>query len=146
MKINFLLKQKDGFPPISVESLNAEEISEGRYRIENTPFFTLDVAFGDIVLCQVDEDGRYVFSSNEVHSGFDAISIILLDETQDTFLMDLLRGMNCVVEYGEFGAIRMLAVGMPPDMGRDQARAIRRQLDVLEQQEHLSYAELVVNG
>lgn len=59
--------------------------------------------------------------------------------------MDLLRRMNCVIEYGEFGAIRMIALGVPPSMRRDEVLAIRNQLDSLEQQGHLSYTELVVN-
>ena len=146
MKIYFQLRQEEGFPPVAVESLNAEGVDDGRYRIQNTPFFTLDAAFGDVVTCEPDANGRHVFRSNEVQSGFDAISVILLDETQDGFLMDLLRNLNCVIEYGEFGELRMLAIGLPPGIGRNDAKSIRSQLDALEEQGHLSYAELVVNG
>ena len=74
-------------------------------------------------------------------SPFTCISIILLGTTLDHFMMDLLRGMGCVIEYGEFGAYRVLAVAVPP--AADYA-SLRATLDELEVRELISYSELCV--
>ena len=49
-KIEFRLEVEDGFPPISVESLNARPIEDDRFEILNTPFFAESVAYGDVVV------------------------------------------------------------------------------------------------
>jgi len=139
-KIEFRLEVEDGFPPISVESLNARPIEDDRFEILNTPFFAESVAYGDVVVAARQQDGRLVYESVETFSGFRAISIILFDQSLDAYLMDLLRGLHCVIEYGEFGALRMLAVGIPAavDYG-----PIKGSLDEFQRLGNLSYAELV---
>lgn len=139
-KIDFRLDVKDGYPPISVESLNARPIEGGCFEILNTPFFAENVAYGDVVIASLQQDDRLVFESAETCSGFRAISIILFDHSLDVHLLDLLRGFHCVIEYGEFGALRMMAIGIPAavDYG-----PIRASLDEFERRGSLSYAELV---
>jgi hypothetical protein len=81
-----------------------------------------------------------IYARTVEHSGFRAISIILFTDELDEMIMDLLRGVGCVIEYGEFGALRMVAVGVPPAVDHS---AIKRVLDHCEQREVISYAELV---
>jgi hypothetical protein len=140
-KIEFRLEVEDGYPPISVETLNARPIEGDRFEILNTPFFAKDVAYGDVVTAAAHQGDRLAFESVETCSGCRAISIILFDHSLDVYLLDLLRGLHCVIEYGEFGALRMLAVGIPAavDYG-----PIRASLDEFERLGKLSYAELVV--
>jgi hypothetical protein len=54
--------------------------------------------------------------------------------------MDLFRGHDCIIEYGEFGKLRMVAVGIPESA--DYAY-IQKILDAYESAEKISYAELV---
>jgi hypothetical protein len=140
-KIDFDLEVVDGFPPIAIERLNATACDDGTYRIENSPFFVSETAYGDVVTVSAYSNGRFKFVTCIKESPYKAISIIILDEAMDTQLMDDLRGLDCIIEYGEFGIYRMLAVGVPPstDYG-----SIKKFLDIYESDGKLSYSELVV--
>lgn len=116
VKVGYRLEaNEDGYPPISLELLNARRVSEDEFRIENSPFFAENVAFHDIVRARATEvPGQFEFYDVVEESPFASLSIIILDSSMDRFLMDLLRGFGCVLEYGEFGAYRVLAVAVPP--------------------------------
>ena len=50
MKKLFLnLEVIDGYPPVSMESIWAEETEEGYLKINNIPFYSKEVSLGDIV-------------------------------------------------------------------------------------------------
>ena len=140
-KIDFLLDVEDGYPPINVERLTAHDEGMGNYKMMNTPFFVKEMAYGDIVSADKSPDGRLVFRDCISQSTFKAISIILLDPEMDTVLMDLFKGHDCIIEYGEFDRLRMVAVGIPSTADYSQIKA---KLDSLENSGKLSYAELVV--
>ena len=134
----------DGYPPIAVELLNATPISDGVFRLDNAPFFASEVSYGDLVRASpTDVEDQYLFDELVEGSDFTSISIILLDSTMDSFLMDLLRGHHCVIEYGEFGRLRMLAVAIP---ATENYSGLRRQLTELERLGKLSFAELAIPG
>lgn len=58
MKVWFALEQdEDGWPPASTESMWAEPVGDGTYRLDNTPWFVREVASGDVVRAVRDEDG-----------------------------------------------------------------------------------------
>lgn len=139
-KIEFFLDVEDGYPPISVERLTAYHIGGGQYKIMNTPFFVKELAYGDIVTVDRSPDGGLVFHECISQSSFKAISIILLDPEMDTVLMNLFKGHDCIIEYGEFGALRMVAVGIPSTADYP---CMKSKLDSLENLGKLSYAELV---
>jgi hypothetical protein len=131
-----------GFPPVSVELLNAKPMTSELFRIENAPFFASEVSFGDLVRARsTDVEGQLLFSEVVTASDYTSVSIILLDSSLDVFLMDFLRGLECVIEYGEFGSFRMVAVAVPANTNY---LVIRAQLVVFEAQSKLSFAELAV--
>jgi len=135
-------RNEDGFPPISIELLNADQVSDETFRIRNAPFFAPNVAYQDLVRARPSAVvGQFDLCEMVESSPFTCISIILLDATLDQFMMDLLRGMGCVIEYGEFGVYRVLAVAVPP--AADYA-SLRATLDDLESRELISYSELCV--
>lgn len=145
-KIIFTLERnKDGFPPIAHELINATVISDNIFRIENAPFFASNISYHDIVKASTSEvAGQYQFVSLVEGSTFTSISIIILDIAMDVFLMDLLRGLDCVIEYGEFGNYRILAVAVPAS---SNYKSLRERLVILEAQSKLSFAELAIaNG
>lgn len=50
----------DGYPPVSVEELDATALGGGRFRIEGIPIFARGLAVGDVVrVAKVDGDDRY---------------------------------------------------------------------------------------
>lgn len=143
VKVAFQLEQDDdGYPPIAVELLNATQLQNDAFRLENAPFFASEVSYSDLVRAKpTDIEGQYLFDSLIEGSAFTSISIILLESAMDSFLMDLFRGHRCVVEYGEFGKLRMLAVAIP---ATEDYSELRRHLTELERQGKLSFAELAI--
>ena len=144
IKVVFHLEQdEDGYPPIAVEMLNARTLENGTFQIQNAPFFTENISYNDIVKASpTDVSEQYRFDEVVEQSGFTSLSIIILDSSMDTFLMDLLRGLDCVIEYGEFGVYRVLAVAVPDTT--DYA-SLREQLQSIEDRELISFAELAVS-
>ena len=137
-----LERDDDGFPPIEVEMLNAEDLGSWLFRIKNAPFFATNISYDDIVKAsQTEISGQYRFEKVVEQSRFTAISIVIFNSSMDVFLMDLLRGLGCVVEYGEFGVYRVLAVAVPEST--DYA-PLREQLQSLEDRELISFAELAI--
>src|SRR3546814_1154913 len=99
-KVLFQLEQdEDGFPPIKVEMINAAPLGDGLFKIENAPFFTSNISYNDVVKespTVVSE--QYKFEEVVEQSQFAALSIIIMDESMDSFLMDLFRGLGCVID------------------------------------------------
>jgi hypothetical protein len=143
MKIAIPLEcNEDGYPPIQYELLNATAISANSFRIDNAPFFAPNISYNDIVRArQSSIPEQFDFVELIEGSTFTSISIIILDASMDVFLMDLLRGLNCVIEYGEFGKFRVLAVAVPASTDYSQ---LRIQLEHLETKSMISFAELAI--
>lgn len=142
-KIIFELERdEDGFPPISVEMLNATSLGDGRFRLQNAPFFAENISYNDIVKATpTGVSGQFRFEEVIEPSEFASISIIILDSSMDEFLMELIRGFDCVVEYGEFGVYRVLAVAIPD---ATNYALLREKLRLLEDGEQVSVAELAL--
>ena len=141
IKVIFKLEMsEEGFPPVSFEFLNAEVLEGGLFRIKNAPFFVANISYDDVVeVVESDVAGQYQFETVVEQSTFTSVSIILLDESVDSHLMEMLRGQDCVIEYGEFGVYRLLAVAVPEST--DYA-ALRTELQSLEDRQLISFAEL----
>lgn len=143
VKIHFHLERnEDGYPPISVEAINATVIGDGLFRLDNTPFFVENVSYGDVIRATATSaEGVYEFEEVVEQSRFIALSIIILSECIDGFLMEFFRGMEAVIEYGEFGVYRILAVAIPDSVDYE---SVRGKLRDLEGRELLSFAELAL--
>ncbi len=141
-KVYFHLEQDDGYPPISIEMLNVSALGGDLYRIENTPFFISNVSYNDVVMAVPNDATEHLeFKAVVEQSDFTALSIILMDSSMDTLLMDLFRGLDCVIEYGEFGVYRVLAVAVPSNVDYE---SLREELQSFEDRELISYSELAV--
>ena len=136
---------EDGFPPISLESLNARRDAAG-FVLDNTPFFATGVALGDRIDVEPirGKADHYTFKQVAVSSTNKALSIILLEAGVKESVYQQLRQRGCYCEYGEFGqggTLQMLAVSVPDDCDYE---AVTQFLDEVEAQGRLSYAELAV--
>ena len=99
-------------------------------------------SFGDVVRADANgPGGQLQFTAVVVPYEFTSISVIVLEPAMDSLLMDLLRGLGCAIESGEFGACRALAVAVPSSADYGSLRA---SLTLLEQEAKLSFAELTV--
>lgn len=71
---------EEGWPPIGSETLWAQPLGEGRYRLDTVPFFVPDLAVGDVVTAAPDDDGRLWAQRRESTGGHGTIRVIpLLD-------------------------------------------------------------------
>ncbi|PRQ09901.1 DUF4265 domain-containing protein [Enhygromyxa salina] len=144
VKIVFELKpDEDGFPPVGSESINGSPERDGSFILDNTPFFVTDVALGDRVAAHeiAGTEGQFAFSHVIEPSQVKSISIIFLVDELKEQIFQYLRGQGCYCEYGDFGALEMLAVSIPDtcDYG-----PLRSYLMDHEQNNILSFAELAV--
>jgi len=85
MKKLFLnLEVIDGYPPVSMESIWAEETEEGYLKINNIPFYSKEVSFGDIVSVIQKEENYLLYDKTIIYSKnstlLDCIVTLLIEE------------------------------------------------------------------
>jgi len=141
LKVHFRLDVDDGFPPIRVESLNAQEEPNGLARLDNTPFFAEGVALGDVVACTRGDAGQLEFAEVKSRSGNRALSVIFLRADAIEHVYQYLKSEGCYCEHGEFGALEMLAICVGKSVNYDRIVAY---LSDNELRGVLSFAELCV--
>lgn len=138
VRVKFDLDVDDGFPPITAEFLIGRLESIDSVRLDNTPFFAMGIALGDIVKC-TGLSPNLTFASIVIESGHKAISVIFIDNSCQEELFKSLRALGCYVEFGEFPDYDMLAAAIPPDINYS---TIKQALDALENEGKISFAEL----
>ncbi|KAF0811251.1 hypothetical protein IGB42_04273 [Andreprevotia sp. IGB-42] len=115
-KINFNLTQDDdGYPPVSVESLWARK-KEDFYVIDNIPFFTVDVAFGDLVKAKPDMDGNLWFAGLIESSAHSLIRVVFLDLKKKDWVIEKLKSLGCATE--KMDDFNLLAVDVSEKIDR----------------------------
>lgn len=76
VKINFPLPEEDHAHGVVAENLWAKPLSEGIYRIENTPFYAYGVSYQDVVAAE-ENNGKLVYRGVESRSGHSTYRILL---------------------------------------------------------------------
>jgi len=111
-KITFrLVQDADGYPPGTYESMWARRLPDGNYEIDNIPFYSYDVAVGDIVKVQ-EVDGELFFSERVKDSGNSVIRMRIYDRGELDSIRAELRALGCDSE----GDGIVLAVNVPADV------------------------------
>ena len=83
MKKLFLnLEVIDGYPPVSMESIWAEETEEGYLKINNIPFYSKEISFGDIVSVIQTEENYLLYDKTIIHSKNSTLRIVFFNENQ----------------------------------------------------------------
>ncbi|MHC5021610.1 MAG: DUF4265 domain-containing protein [Planctomycetota bacterium] len=111
VKIAFHLEvDEDGYPPVSVETLWAESLGGGRYRIDNIPFFVRDATDGDIVAASyVDEELRFTEVLEDSRNSL--IRVLCRDGSNPQTLRKQLSVLGCETEFN--GVHSLIAVSIP---------------------------------
>lgn len=81
-KLFFNLEVIDGYPPVSMESVWAEVTEEGYLKINNIPFYSKEVSFGDIVSGIQTEENYLLYDKTIIHSKNSTLRIIFFNENQ----------------------------------------------------------------
>lgn len=112
VKVMFVL-EPGAWHGSATETLWAEPLGAGRYRLKNSPFYAFDVSFQDIVLAQ-ERGGSLVFIETIERGGHSTYRLIVKAER----MIDLerywspMQAMGCTYEEGLGG---LLAVDVPAD-------------------------------
>jgi len=77
VKVRFGIQQdENSWPPVTSEGLWAVPLGDGRYRIDNTPWFVRQLATGDIVIAQADDGGELWATERAAWSGHLTLRVI----------------------------------------------------------------------
>jgi len=116
IEIWFPVPQDDhGYPSSQPwEQLHAYPTPRG-YRVDNVPFFTKDVAVGDVVAAERTRDGWYSFQSVLERSGHSVFRIWLSEASisRTAEFVDELRRLGCLVETT---LERLVAIDASPEV------------------------------
>jgi len=94
VKINFPLEiDESGYPPVSTESMWAQQREEGLFCLENIPFFAKGVSNGDIVRA-TEEEGELWYVETVVPSDCSTIRMIVYDSTSAEDTEEMLRELT----------------------------------------------------
>ncbi|MEM7137922.1 MAG: DUF4265 domain-containing protein [Myxococcota bacterium] len=110
VKVVFRL-ESDAWHGSATETLWGTLLSDGRVRLENSPFFAFGVSFRDIVAVE-EANGELVFDRVVIFGGHSTYRIIKTSNEEALFerYWKALRDIGCTYEEG-----RVLAVDLPPD-------------------------------
>jgi hypothetical protein len=98
-RIHFpLIRDEDGYPPFSVESLWGIETVSGTYRIDNLPFYVYDISLGDEVSVYM-EKKELIFDCLLKKSSNSTIRIFSKNENLLIELKKKLEDSGCTWEF-----------------------------------------------
>lgn len=112
VKILFDLERVDDYPPFEVESVWADKIVDGMFRIDNIPFYVRGLALDDVVRAKPTSDGAWQFDSIAKTSGHSTLRVVFFEsDIQEAFCKEL-EALGCQWE----GAYEpsLIAVDVPP--------------------------------
>jgi hypothetical protein len=115
VKVFFRLeKDKDGYPPVEVESLWAIPREDG-FELDNIPFYARGVALGDVVKVEKAEDGGLEFTEVVRRGGHSCYRIWLLKKRPDDpqFTFEELKDLGLRVEMD---LNHVMAIDVPPNV------------------------------
>jgi hypothetical protein len=119
VKVRFVLEPDEhGYPPFETEDLWAAPIGDGTYRIDNAPFFVLDIAVGDIVRAAPDRHGVLWAGDRLISSGNCTIRIIPSEGRGPSrghqYVLDVFTMLGAGGE-GFGSQMNIVVVSVPPD-------------------------------
>jgi hypothetical protein len=117
-----LEKTDDGYPPVSIEEIDAEIIDEKTFRLTGIPIFAYGIAPGDVISGGLGEDGR-LWAVSVLTPGDHWVARIVPQNRQMRTIEHLaalgqqFELWGCRTQPSSFG---LLAVDFPPFVGYDK--------------------------
>jgi len=112
VKIGFSLEQdEDGWPPVTRENMWAVDLGDGRYRIDNIPFYVMGISDGDLITATKEEDERLVFSELVEASSNSTFRLIVSNEEEISEVRKIFRELGCPSELVSHGLISLHVPG-----------------------------------
>jgi hypothetical protein len=102
-----------------IESVWAAKIGD-YYRINSIPFFAKNIAPGDIVTVEEEDDGGLFFDSLIQPSGNSVVRIVIYDENNIPIVTEQLEAFGCNWEGSHLE--KLIAVEIPRDISFDKIK------------------------
>ncbi len=131
-----LVQDEDGYPSAGSETMWAEQLADGTYRIDNIAFYARDAAWDDIVSAKV-INGELVYTGLVKASGNSLLRVVVFDKDELAKIRKELKGLGCDSEWDG----QLVAVNVPANI--DYAPILRYLLDG-ERAERLTFEEAVL--
>lgn len=103
--------QEEGYPPVRHESLWAIPQGEGRFIVDNIPFYVRGVSSGDVVLATRTASDEWSFREVVIPSRASTFRLYVLDPTAVQAVRDKLRDLGCTSELSDIP--NLIAVEVP---------------------------------
>ena len=130
-----LEKDEDDYPPVDWEELWAVSLGDGKYRIDNVPFYAIGISSGDSVLAD-SRDSKLVVTEVVGTEGHSTVRVVVHDKSMTERIRDELRSAGCATELSNVPGF--FSVDVPPQI---EYSAIARLLRGYEAQETIGYEE-----
>ncbi len=123
--MTFHLEIEEDWPPVAVENIWVEAVSDGHFRVDNLPFFAMDVSLDDIVAGRIDEDGRFAFERVVARAGAATVRLIVRELGDVDAVIEELVTVGCVAEaLSPTFWPRLISVSIPPEIPYDRLRDV----------------------
>jgi hypothetical protein len=138
-KVFFKLEpDEDGYPPVAVESVWAQEKEDGTCVIDNIPFYTREATLEDVV--DVDYfDGVAYYRATRQPSENSLLRVVLYDGRDASEIRARLAELGCSTELSDVGTF--FSVNVPPSVDLEDVREV---LDELCRNEFGDYEESIL--
>lgn len=121
-QVKVALRGPDG----DIETLWADDLGGGRYRLDNTPWYAYGISWRDIVEAKPDAGGQLQFQKIVEKSGHRTIRITADEPFSDKWLQEIV-GLGCTYE----GANRKyIGIDLPPGIDLEVVAAFLTQAKV----------------
>src|SRR5690606_29181714 len=98
VKVHFqLVQDEDDWPPFTVESIWCTDLGDGRFQVNNVPYFVKGVSFGDLIVTKAREGGAW-FDHVDVPSRNSTVHIFSFDDGKTQDMIDWARQHDCIFE------------------------------------------------
>lgn len=132
-KVVFYLAVVDDYPPVSTESLWAEKLSSGNYKVRNIPFYSKDVSLDDVVSIEHGQDGECLFHKVVRHSGNCTLRVVFFEKETIPRVINKLVKLGCSWE-GMNGAFYSINISR-----RSNLNKVIEYLEKMSSQQELDY-------
>lgn len=130
-----LEKDEDDYPPVNWEGLWAASLGEGKYRIDNVPFYAMGISSGDTVAAIV-RDEMHIVTEVIGTEGHSTLRVVVHDKSMTERIREELKRAGCATELSNVPGF--FSVDVPSQVDYS---AISKLLSNYEKQEKIGYEE-----
>ena len=140
-KMTFILiKNEDGYPPDDTETMWVENLGNGKYRIDNIPFYIKDISPDDIIEGDC-STGRLFFKKLIKKSNISVIRVVFFNINKSDDVMDNLVKNGCRWEGSHLSNLYSVEI---PDSGN--LKKIKNFLDAQSSYGILDYEDASIRS